>query len=398
VSYWHLFYSRVAHWSISYGTVLLAALLLFMLGMNTKSRWWFLASGLALGSGFYTYNIYPIAVIAFAVFVAIMTVMYYRGPELRWWLGSTAITFGAAFIVALPMIGYVANPDSFYWYHIDNYSDVGVRRTDEYRDANAFGKARLLAEQAGTFVDAYVWDAPLDYVDGNGRRPVFDLPTVALLAVGLVIAVRRRREPMVVAALCCFIIIPLPAVPQNGSIMRQPLAAAPFAMFIAALPLAALWRWAVASRERVGAAAFALPMIVVAAISFTTVRDYFWTVRKDDWVRYIYYSQMTTASDYMRDLPDGTFVLFYNERASINLETRQFLAPDVEGFDRSYEFGGDDAGSLDILDPSRPTVFVLMDGYDNLLPDIEAQHPGGNERIITRDGKLEFYAYEVPAE
>jgi hypothetical protein len=148
-------------------------------------------------------------------------------------------------LVALPMIIYVANPDSFYWFHINNYGDVRVTQEQEYKDASAWGKVEVIGDQVRDFAAAYAWDAPLDIVDGNGQRPMFDPPTVILLLAGLVIAFQRRREPMVVAAVCCFVIIPLPAVPQEGSIMRQPMAAAPYAMLLAALPLASLWRWGV---------------------------------------------------------------------------------------------------------------------------------------------------------
>ena len=303
VSYWHLFYSRVAHWSISYGTVLLGALLCLMLGMNSRDRRWFVASGVVLGIGFYTYNIYPIAVVAFTAFVAIMTFVQYRA-ELRWWLRSIGVLYAAAFVVALPMIIYVSNPDSFYWYHINNYGDVRVTQTQEYKDAGTWGKIEVVGDQVRDFAADYAWSPQLDIVDGNGQRPMFDPPTLVLLGFGLVIAFYRRREPMVIAALCCLFIIPLPAIPQEGSIMRQPLAAAPYAMFIAALPLAALWRWGLESRERARAwsraLAFAIPGIIVAAITVTTVHDYFWTLRKDDFIRLIYFSQMTTASDYMR--------------------------------------------------------------------------------------------------
>lgn len=425
VSYWHLFYSRVAHWSISYGTVLLGAFVCLFMGMNTRQRRWFPASGIVLGIGFYTYNIYPIAVVAFTAFVAIMAFGRYR-PEWRWWLRSVGITYLAAFVVALPMIVYVANPDSFYWYHINNYGDVRVTQEQAYKDANTWGKVEVIGDQVRDFVAAYAWDPPLDIVDGNGQRPMFDVTTVVLLLAGLVIAFFRRREPMIIAALCCFVIIPLPAVPQEGSIMRQPLAAAPYAMLLAALPLAALWRRATernavaqpdagAAERRPAAPAppssarqtdaqpfaraviAAVPLFVLAAITFTTVHDYFWTLRKDDWIRLIYFSQMTTASDYMRRLPPGTYVLFYSERASINLETRQFLAPDVQGEDRSAEFNAANT-STNIPDPARPTTFVLLDKYLSLLPDIERRYPGGTERKILRDGKIEFYAYEVPAQ
>ncbi len=281
VSYWHLLYSRVAHWSISYGTVLLAALLCLMLGMQRRRRAWFVASGLILGLGVYTYNIYPIAVVAFAMFVAILSLVRYRGAEWRWWRGSVLMTSAVALVVALPMIVYVARPSSYYWSHFDNYTEVSVMQTREYRDAGALGKARLVGEQAGTFLRAYAWDGERDEVDASGLRATFDPATLILLALGLAMAVRRRREPMVIAALCCFFIIPLPAVLQQGSITREPLGAAPYAMFFAALPLAAIWRAAIESRDRWRIPAMGAVAGIVAIIAATTVHDYFWTWRRD---------------------------------------------------------------------------------------------------------------------
>jgi hypothetical protein len=87
--------------------------------------------------------------------------------------------------------------------------------------------------------------------------------------------------------------------------------------------------------------------------------------------------------------------LFYSERAPLDLESRQFLAPDVFGSDRSAEFGpfGE---SLQVYDRDRLTVFVLLDRYVDLLPEIEARYPGGIVRVFERDGKFEFVAYELP--
>ena len=149
ISYWHLLYSRVAHWSISYGTVLLAALLCLVLGMRSRRRAWFAASGAILGLGMYTYNIYPIAAAAFALAVAIITFTRYRGEQWRWWRGSVLVLFGVALVVALPMIVYVARPYSYYWSHVRNYSDVSVTQTREFKDAGVGGKARLIGEQIG---------------------------------------------------------------------------------------------------------------------------------------------------------------------------------------------------------------------------------------------------------
>lgn len=396
VSYWHLMYSRVAHWSISYGTVLLAVLLCLALGMKTRNLWWFAGAGLAMGLGIYTYNIYPIAVVAVAVFLAIITWLNYR-EDLAWWSRAMLITWGIALIIATPMIVYISNPDSFYWFHINNYQDVGVLDSPEFKEAGFGGKVQLIAEQAKTFVAHYGWDANPDIVDGFGIRPVFDPPTLVLLAGGLILAFFDRRNAMVIAALCCLLIIPLPAVLQRGSIMRQPVAAAPFVAFLAALPLAWLWRGALRAWDvnRIAAvASIAGAVAALALVTTITVRDYFWVWREDDWTRLIYSSEITTASTYMDRLPDDAYVLLYSDRWPFSIEIRQFLAPDAHGEDRSFEFGGN-ADDVSIPDPARPTAFILVGNYVGRLEQVEEAHPAGTRRVFQRDGKLEFVAYEV---
>jgi hypothetical protein len=246
-----------------------------------------------------------------------------------------------------------------------------------------------------TFVAAYAWDGNRDFVDASGLRPAFDAPTLILLAVGLVMAVRRRREPMMIAALCCFLIIPLPAVLQRGSITRQPLGAAPFAMFFAALPLAAIWRAAWESHERWRLPAMGAVAAIVAIITAITVRDYFWTWRRAEFVRFVYHAEITAASSYMRTLPQDDAIFFYSDRHPFSLETRQFLAPDVRASDRSSEFGSL-GGSIQIDDRSRPVVFVLLGRYRSLLPKLERTYPGGRAAEVTHDGVTEFVAYELP--
>ena len=430
VSYWHLFYSRVAHWSISYGTVVLAVLLCLMLGLRGGRRaWaWYAAAGALLGLGVYTYNIYPIAIVAVAAFLAIMTVRVLlaerarrraagiarsggreagadrvddrvpggglRRPAMRPWFIAMGLFVLAALIVATPMINYLRNPDAIYWKHFNNYESVRVTRTPEYAAAGTWEKVGLVLGQAKFLASAYAWHGRVDYVDGNGLRPIFDPLTLALLLVGLVFAWRYRRNPLIIAALCCFVIIPLPAVPQKGSIMREPVGAAPYAMLFAALPLAAAWRWGMRRPDVVqrwlpaGAAC-----VAVVVIGAWTVRDYFGKVPGSDVTRFVYSSQVTSASSFMSTLPDGSYVYFYSDRWPFRIETRQYLAPHVQGEDRSEEFAG--TVSIPTVDPAQRSVFIVLGRYEPMLASIEARYPGGRETIETRDGKFEFAAYQV---
>jgi hypothetical protein len=169
-------------------------------------------------------------------------------------------------------------------------------------------------------------------------------------------------------------------------------------MLLAAIPLAAAWdaglRAMETSKSRMvvlcqGAAGL---LIIITVIG---MRDYFWTARKHQFTRDIYASEMTTASTYINTLPDDAYVLLYTWRWPFNIEIRQFLAHDAEGEDRSVEYG-DRGWDITIDDHTRPTVFILMDDYVDLLPEIEGLYPGGVERTFIRDNKLEFVAYEVP--
>ena len=102
----------------------------------------------------------------------------------------------------------------------------------------------------------------------------------------------------------------------------------------------------------------------------------------------MYFSQETSASTFIRGLPEGSYVYFYSDRAPFLLETRQFLAPDARGEDRSQEFAG--AVSIPDFTLRERSVFILMDGYEPLISTIEARYPGGAETVVTRDGKFEF--------
>lgn len=399
VSYWHLLYSRVAHMSISYPTLLLGALLCIMLGLKgggRAERAWFAGAGVLLGLSIYAYNVGAIAIAAVAAFLAVMTLTRYRARDAfrRWW-PSPAFCLGVTLLVALPFLWYISDPHAYFWAHIGTYRDVGVTRTAEYHDASLGGKVRIIADQIRDFAGTYAWHGKTDYVDASGQRPIFDPLTLALLAAGLVMAVRARREPMVIAAACCIAVVPLPAVLQQGSMMREPLGAAPFVMFIAALPLAAVWRAATRMRAGVGAtacmAAALAPALVVGA---TTIHDYFWTWRQSALTRYVYHEEVTAASEYMKTLSPGTYIMFYSDRHPLTLETRVFIAPDVRGQDRSREFSGAEA-SIGIGQRTGRIAFVLLGTYLPLLPEIERRYPGGVEHTGVHNGRVDYYAYEV---
>jgi hypothetical protein len=103
---------------------------------------------------------------------------------------------------------------------------------------------------------------------------------------------------------------------------------------------------------------------------------------------------VTSVSEKLAEMPDGTYLYFYSLRAQRGNEIRRFLAPQLdEGADRSYEFG------RFALAPDRdpPFAYAFLDRYFELLPRVMARYPGG---VVTEERDkygLLFRTYEFPA-
>lgn len=396
LSLWHIHYSRVAHWAISYPTVGLVALLFFALGIK-RGRWYYFAlGGLAAGLGVYTYNIYPAFLAALALWIAALTVLRYRSRLFPWGvsLGITAVAF---VVVAAPMLDYLSDTDATYYQHVRGYSKQNVLRSDEFQEASLPDKISLAAGQAKSFLRAYVWEGRADLVDGAGLQPMLDPLTVALVVLGLAYALPRWREPPYLLALVMLVVLPLPAVFAKEGVYRAPLGVAPFLAMFSAVPLALVWRWGRRSGGFRCLFTSALVVAAIAVIGVVGVSHYFRSAPYSDLMKRVYYPEMTAASTYMRDLPGRPYVYFLASRAPLDHPTRRYLAPEVEGEIRSEEFSqhGFDL-SLDV--EGRDVVFILMDRYLGVLLELSRLYPAGEAWADVRDGETAFISYYLPRE
>jgi 4-amino-4-deoxy-L-arabinose transferase-like glycosyltransferase len=395
-SLWHIHFSRVAYQPALVPTVELAVLLLWVLGMRSGRTGWFIAAGAVLGLGLYTYNVYPIFVIAFAAWVAVYTLLFKR-HELRPWAKNVAFAAVASVAVGLPLFAYMADPANDYFNHYRGYYEqYSVLKSDAYEEADFGGRIDIITGQAERFVGAYVWEGITDFVDAASpdRRPMLDVLTVVLFAGGTVYAAARWRETPHLMALILVAIIPLTTVLQTNGIYRGPLGAVPFIAFLAALPLGRAWEAAWRLRRGLRPVAYGGIALALAFIAFTNVRAYF-----DDWANselfpWVYAQQISAASEYAAAHPDHPYVYFLAGRWTFNYETRQYLAPNIIGEDRSKEFGK--RQDLDI-DRSRPSLILLLPPYLERAGEVETMYPDATS-FVKKDGdEILFIAYNLPA-
>ena len=395
-SLWHIHFSRVAHWPISYVTVALAVLVLWTLAMQRGQWYWFAAAGAVLGLGLYTYNVYPVFVIAFAFWVAVYTVVFKRS-EIVAWSQNVALAAAVSIIVGLPLFLYIAEPGNGYFNHYRQYYEqYSVLQSESYQEAGAWERVEIVTGQAERFLGAYAWDGVSDFVDAASPdgRPMLDRLTVLLFVTGAVIAVRRWRETPHLMSLMLVALIPLTAVLQTNAIYRGPLGIVPFVSFLAALPLALAWQAAPGWRQTYRPLLYGGAALLVAVIAFANLRAYFDDWSQSDLFPWVYAQQISEASAYIAALPEPAYVYFYSQRWSFNYETRQYLAPDAIGEDRSHEFGRRQDFEID---RARPGLIVLLPPYTSSIDEVRRLYPDGRGFTKTDRGEALFIAYYVPA-
>ena len=397
VSLWHIHLGRVAAPTALVPTSELATLTLWTIGLRRGDWYWFLLAGVSLGLGLYTYTVYPSFVVAFALWILIYTVVWKRGPGFWPWAHNVAIAALAAFVTALPLFAYIADPDNDYFGHYRNYYDLySVPASDAYAQADFGGRVDLIVDQAGRFLGAYAWHGTTDFVDGAAPDglPMFGPLMLALLLAGTGLALWRWRETTYPLCLLMVVVLPLTTVLQTNATYRGPLGAVPFLLFLGALPLAFLWQRAAGFKTGLAIGARAAVVIVLLLVAYRDLNAYFGAWARSPGFDWVYARQISEASVYAQSLPGRPYVYFYSSRWSFDYETRQYLAPDLEGEDRSREFGRrQDYG----IDSSRDALFLLLPSYFGDLALLRRYYSGG-EAYVAQDGdEVLFIAYLVRA-
>jgi 4-amino-4-deoxy-L-arabinose transferase-like glycosyltransferase len=384
---WHIHYSRTAFMVVAWPLMEALALALLFLALNRGRLWLFVPAGAVLGAGSLSYNVYPLFIVAvgfFAVAVVIQARALRRVLLLRF-----GVYFAVAAVAALPLLLFIADSDNNYFSHHRQYSYL---RTEEYTSEDTAGRAKLLAVKAFDWLSYMVWRDHADFVDAAGVRPMLDPLTVALVTGGVAIALWRGNRPSHQMLLLMLVLLPAASIVSVDGQFRRALGLAPAAALLAALPLALAWREAREEGRVLRWAARAGVAAVVVAVSVINLRGYFGELGSSDLAKWVYAEQLAEASKYIDSLPEHPYVYFYSQRWSINYETRQYLAPNAKGEDRSKEFGAFSLGA----DRSRDLLYVFIPPYTENLEIVQALYPGGETHIAhNKDGELLFAAYRL---
>lgn len=389
---WHLHFSRIAFPLITWPlwAILIAGTLVE--GMRTGDWRWWAAAGALTGSGIYIYNAHPLLAFITALFVGGYLVVNRSRPMLED-LATVVLMALVALLVLVPMIRYATADDSFYWYHFERER---LTDTDEWQSLDSG------TEQVRFLAAGYrgIWDwlccAPeLDLVDGSGLTIITPPVMLLLAAFGVIVALGFYRSPLVFFGLLVILLLPLAPVLSTGGQIRRTFAMTPFLALFVALATVGSVQIARRSAPRLLLPSAIAALVILGVVVTQNLTLYFREFAAPEVQEEILGKPLADAAKFLNGLDDDVYVYFYSDIWSINYATMIYLAPDINGEDRSREFG---EYGFTMSEHSGQPMFVFLGDYLGDLETVQARYPGHEITPVDHDGRPTFRVFlpELP--
>ena len=237
VMQWHLIYSRIAFLVVSWPLVEMLVVLCLFLALKRRNQLWFAAAGLALGTGVYTYNVYPVFVGAVLLFTVLQIIQARSSRR-----GRLAIGFGIMAVctvtAALPLLRYAVDKKNDYTAHHRIY---GLQGELEWQTADGVARIRILIDKTRDYVKLVTWGEHPDSVDATGRRPMLDWLALVLVSGGIYWCLIHILLPQSQLLLTMLLVLPLGSILSIEAGIRRTLGLAPFLVMMMALSIDWLW-------------------------------------------------------------------------------------------------------------------------------------------------------------
>ena len=274
-SYWHLHFSRFGIRGIFTTLWTALAFAAFWRGVNTARSRWFAISGLCLGAGVHFYTASRFTPLALAIFLLVQAVVAWRLPT-----GQPALLrvfFRPLLLAALTAALVVTPLGLYFWTHPGSFASRAGAVSAFNATVGGVSPLARMAQAAWANVLQFFMPGqgdPAAFYNLPGRA-VFDPLSAALALLGLLICLRRWRQPIFL-----FLLLwpPLLLAPTFLAVDRFPtlpraLGVIPGIFVWASLGLEAVIAWLTTrKRPRLG---LVIALLAIGVHGGLAVRDYF---------------------------------------------------------------------------------------------------------------------------
>ncbi len=351
VTIWSVHLSRIGLRVVLMVPLLALAFWLGTLAYRRQKAWLWLVAGLVYGAGFYTYLAMRFTPL---LLLALLAYLLWQRRGARLWPGVAVFALGAA-VALLPLGGLFLQDPALI---LGRAGQVSVLNT-AVNGGDLWG---TLARQVGRALGMFIWRGDDILRHNPAGRPVFDWLMAGPFVLGVILAVRRWRQPAAMTTLLWVLIMLGPTIlAEDTPHFLRAAGVLPVALFLPALGLDWIWRWEAAPRwVRQG--------VVVALLLGSWLVgwfDYAAYGRQPD-VAYLFETAVTDLAAQINAEPADTAVLLDGPRYWQKYPSLPFLV---------------DAGRVTVYDaaaglPSLPATAVLYAWpYDELTAVRQAIQP-----------------------
>ena len=389
---WHIHFSRIGFPLISWPLCATLAMWALFEALQRRQWNWFALAGAACGLGIYSYNAHVVFIATEFIFLLFALWRQCEVP-LRTRLLWFAVFAATLLVVASPMLRFALDSTNDYFSHAKLLS---IFATSSWQEQNGWGEQILfLTSRYVHYWSGLVWAPELNYGDGTGTTPFVPPALAALTLVGVAFALRRRQN-VAEFALLLMAMSPLSAVVTVEGTSRRTFVVVLSIAILAAFGLVETYKMLVRRRAYWKPTFVSALALWVLGISLVEMKNYFLLATRSQHMNWVFCRDLEESIVWMNALPAKSSVLFFSERWSFDYEPRVFLAPDINGENRSKEFG-----QFNLYRDSRlqhPTAWVLLGNYREQLVPLQQLYPGG--KVVrgsqtTSDGQPTFIGYYI---
>jgi hypothetical protein len=392
--HYHVHFSRLGSNQIGDGLVMSAALWLLSCGVRTRRAIYFGLAGVTIGAGWYGYFGARLTGVVAAGYLCYLALSRTRFLAEYW--RYLALLVAGALVVAAPLaLHYLSYPDeAMARARQVNIFDSQWLSTEQALTGRT--AASLLLEQAWKAFTAFhmTLDPTFWY---HPSIPLLDVVSGVLFSVGLLVAVRRFRQPagaMLLIWLGVALFLGWVLTENPPSSMRMTNTAPALAILVA---LGLDW---VVGRVLAGLQAqewyYQVVSVAIAALATLNTVYYFLVYSP---ARVYGNPTAETATELGRDLgsgEDGAVVRFHGAPFLYwGFGTLQFLLPDTDGEDVPPPA----EGRSEMLRPGdgAGVRFIFVPERLGELREVRASYPGGTQREVrsAADERVLYVVYEV---
>lgn len=371
VSRWHIHFSRLAFPGIMLTPLFAVMSLFFFLeAIKSKRKQDFILSGLALGLGINSYFFFAATL---ATFGALVLILGLTNKKIRWLFQKKLVWLLLPVMILVAPLGhqFIKSPELVggKWEFRNIFSPQNRKLLVSSGQVKTDSWFSITAHQTKATLGGFFRSGDTDGLNNYPGLPLLEFPLSIFFLIGIGAAIWRISKLPNYFLLVWFLFsITTGILTESAPNAKRIVDASLPTFLLIGNGFNFLW-------EKRGKKILFLAGIVFLYSAVFNYQAYLIKYKNDSGVASRFANEIVQMCEVFHQKKINPYVYFYHSNTYFNYETRRFLCGNLEGEDRSREYG---QYSLE-NNQDRLVAFVYFDGYEKTAEELKHKFPSGEQ-------------------